>query len=129
MRIANWFGFVVLSITVAIAGCKEGAATKSNGPADRPTKVADKPGEEDAEVSANLAKLSPEDRQLATAQRLCPVSSQPLGSMEVPPKVTMQGQPVFLCCPNCQKDALANPDKTLAKVKELKETGSSPKLP
>jgi hypothetical protein len=27
---------------------------------------------------------------------------------------------VFLCCKGCEKKALADPDRTLAKVKELK---------
>jgi hypothetical protein len=58
---------------------------------------------------------------LAKAQRVCPITDEPLGSMGVPPKLTIQGQPVFLCCDGCEKDALANADKTLAKVKELKD--------
>ena len=32
----------------------------------------------------------------------------------------VNGQPVFICCKSCQKKALADADKTLAKVKELK---------
>ena len=26
-------------------------------------------------------------------------------------------KPVFICCPSCKKDLLANPDKYLAKLK------------
>jgi hypothetical protein len=44
-----------------------------------------------------------------------------LGGMGTPVKVMVKGQPVFLCCKGCRKEALAQPDKTLAKVKELKE--------
>jgi hypothetical protein len=33
----------------------------------------------------------------------------------------VKDQPVFLCCKGCQKKALADPDKTLAKVKELRD--------
>jgi hypothetical protein len=58
---------------------------------------------------------------LARAQRLCPVRNQPLGSMDVPAKVMIHGQPVFLCCEGCEMQALAKADQTLAKVKELKE--------
>jgi Cu/Ag efflux protein CusF len=76
--------------------------------------------QEDAEVKANLAKLGPEDRKLAEAQRLCPVSEEPLGSMGVPDRITVEGQPVLLCCKSCEKKALGNPAQTLAKVKELK---------
>lgn len=38
-------------------------------------------------------------------------------------------QPVFLCCKSCQRKALAHPEKTLAKVDELKARakGASPK--
>jgi hypothetical protein len=38
----------------------------------------------------------------------------------VPVKVTIKGQPVFLCCGGCRKDALDHPDRTLARVRELK---------
>jgi len=40
--------------------------------------------------------------------------------MGVPVKVMVKDQPVFLCCKGCQKEALADPDKTLARVKELR---------
>jgi hypothetical protein len=40
--------------------------------------------------------------------------------MGPPVKLVIKGQPVFLCCGGCEKKALANPDKTLAKVEELK---------
>jgi hypothetical protein len=43
-----------------------------------------------------------------------------LGGMGVPVKVLVKDQPVFLCCKSCRKEALADPDKTLAKVKGLK---------
>jgi Cu/Ag efflux protein CusF len=84
---------------------------------------------EEAEVQANLAKLSPGDRQLAEAQKFCPISGERLGdpAMGVPVKVMVKDQPVFLCCKNCQKEALADPDKTLAKVKELKAKDARPK--
>lgn len=78
-------------------------------------------------VEANLAKLSPEDRKLATGQKLCAVQNENLlGEMDVPAKIMVNGQPVFLCCRGCEKKAQANPEQTLAKVKEL-ETANSPK--
>lgn len=74
-------------------------------------------------VEANLAKLSPEDRKLANEQKLCAVqNANLLGEMEVPVKTMVNGQPVFLCCKGCEKKAQANPEQTLAKVKELKAT-------
>lgn len=72
-------------------------------------------------VAAALAKLSPEDRQLAEDQRFCAVEEENLlGSMGEPVKLTIEGQPVFLCCAGCQDSAKADTKKTLAKVKELK---------
>lgn len=79
------------------------------------------PEDEEAKVEAALSRLSSEDRQLAEAQQYCPVlSDSRLGSMGVPVKVMVEGQPVFLCCDGCKKQALAKPAKTLAKVAELK---------
>jgi Cu(I)/Ag(I) efflux system membrane fusion protein len=84
--------------------------------------------EEEAEIRDSLAKLSTADRKLAEAQRFCAVkSANRLGSMDKPVKLLIQGQPVFLCCDGCRKEALANPDKTLARVKELKARASGHK--
>lgn len=72
-------------------------------------------------VPAALAKLPPADRKLAEQQRFCAVHSEnQLGAMGVPIKVMVKGQPVFLCCEGCAEKAQANPDETLARVKELK---------
>ena len=48
------------------------------------------------------------------------VSNDRLGAMGPPSKLMVRGEPVFLCCDGCKKKALADPDKTLARVKELK---------
>ena len=72
-------------------------------------------------MRTNLAKLSPEDRQLAEAQGYCPIQpDNRLGSMGPPVKVMIKGQPVFLCCKACEDEALEHPDQTLAKVEQLK---------
>ena len=73
------------------------------------------------EIRESLAKLSATDRPLAEAQKLCPISNKPLGSMDVPTKVTLEGETVFLCCDGCDARALADPAKTLAKVKAGRE--------
>jgi len=73
-------------------------------------------------VKENLAELSPEDRQLAAQQRFCPITKALLGSMGVPIKITLKGQPVFLCCPGCEDEAKKDPDKTLKTIAELKKT-------
>ncbi|HZZ81394.1 MAG TPA: hypothetical protein VFE62_23030 [Gemmataceae bacterium] len=72
-------------------------------------------------ANAALAKLSKEDRLQAEQQMNCPVSSGRLGSMGTPPKLTIEGQPVFICCKGCERKAMANPKATLAKVVELKK--------
>jgi len=73
------------------------------------------------EIRESLAKLSATDRALAEAQKLCPISGKPLGSMDVPTQVKLEGQTVFLCCDGCDARALTEPAKTLAKLKTLRE--------
>lgn len=71
-------------------------------------------------LAAALAGLPAEDRKLAERQRFCPVQpANQLGAMGVPVKVMLKGQPVFLCCKDCAEKARKEPDKTLAKAKEL----------
>lgn len=69
---------------------------------------------------------TPDDAALIAAQGYCPVMPDTkLGEMGAPFKVMVTGkdggaQPVFLCCKGCQRKAIADPDKTLARVRELK---------
>jgi hypothetical protein len=113
---------------LTLAGCGGGpngdASSATHGTtASGRQEVAGAPGraDEDADLRAERAKLSPEDQRLVAAQEFCAVSTEErLGSMGPPVKLDIKGQPVFLCCKGCQKQALANPDRTLAKVEELK---------
>jgi uncharacterized protein (TIGR03000 family) len=76
-------------------------------------------------VESNLAKLSPEDRKLAEAQKYCAVQKGVrLGAMGVPFKTMIDGAPVFLCCESCLSRAQSDPARTLATVTELKEKSS-----
>jgi hypothetical protein len=76
-------------------------------------------------IQHNLAALSPADRQLAEQQKFCAVQTDnELGSMGVPIKITLKGQTVFLCCKGCRKTAEAEPDKTLASAKALREANA-----
>ncbi|MBC7819942.1 MAG: efflux RND transporter periplasmic adaptor subunit [Planctomycetaceae bacterium] len=78
------------------------------------------PADTDAKIDLAFAKLSPEDRKLAASQKFCPVLTESrLGSMGVPVKVLVNGQPVFVCCNACSKQA-AEADATLKKVAELR---------
>jgi hypothetical protein len=105
----NRFLALLFAAALAAAGCTESAPTPSAAKADKGDKI-----------KAALAQLSPEDRALAEQQKYCPETGEPLGSMNVPIKVMVRGQPVFICCKSCEKAVLDDPDATLQKVEELK---------
>ncbi|HLJ97389.1 MAG TPA: hypothetical protein VKU02_29795 [Gemmataceae bacterium] len=109
-----------------LMGCTSGSRVKPPAQVKQaaPTKSA---GQQalDAEITASLAKLSPEDRKLAEEQQFCAVqNTNRLGSMGMPVKVMVKDQPVFLCCEHCQEKAHSDPDKTLAKVAELRSNAA-----
>lgn len=113
MKISHGLGLLVLaSILLVSAGCSGGTA--------------DKQGKGEGEVKGALAKLGPEDRRLAEAQERCPITGEPLGSMGVPVKLKIQDETAFLCCESCRDKALADPRKTLARVRELRAKAASP---
>jgi hypothetical protein len=93
----------------------------------KPAMSAPRPPTLEAKIRANLAKLAPDDRKLAEAQRFCPLTNGPLGSMGVPPKLMIEGQPVFTCCEDCNKDVIAKPDEMLKEVNEFKAQAKKPK--
>jgi hypothetical protein len=100
------------------------AAEAKTAPAAKEEKI---DPEEEVEIKKNLAKLSAEDRNFAEAQRFCAVEEENrLGSMGPPLKLTVKGKTVFVCCGSCKKQALADPDKTLAKAAELKSKAAAP---
>ena len=63
-----------------------------------------------------MAKLSPDDRARAEAQKICPVSDEPLGSMGTPIKVTVDGEDVFVCCAGCVDELKNNFKKYVDKL-------------
>jgi hypothetical protein len=99
-----WLGVAIL----VVLGCGQ--------PAEKPMPST----KSEADVEKSLAKLPPEVRQRAEAQKKCPVSGHALGSMDAPVEIKVEGEEVFICCEHCRKNALKDPQKTLAKVKELK---------
>jgi hypothetical protein len=131
MKTAMIFTLCVLPVTLFLVGCNQEHSHAANTqPASQP--VATGKADADDPIKANLAKLSPEDRKLAEVQKFCAVENEsPLGgAMGVPVKIMINDQPVFLCCAGCKKDAMKDPDKTLAKVEELKaknKAGDAPK--
>ena len=69
-----------------------------------------------AEELAEIGKLPAEDQLLAKQQVLCPITKEPLGSMGVPVKLVLKGQPVFLCCKGCVGRAQSKADSVLELV-------------
>jgi membrane fusion protein, copper/silver efflux system len=100
-------------------------AARSAQPA-LPAPLAKLPPEELAEIRAELARLSPEDRKQAEAQVLCPILDEPLGSMGVPVKLMVNGQTVYVCCKGCDKKVFKDPEGTLRKLAELRKSLSPP---
>ena len=58
-------------------------------------------------------KLS--DAVLISLQATCPVSGKKLGSMGAPPKVMVDGKPLFVCCAGCSDKVKNSPQQYLAK--------------
>ncbi len=122
----------MLVVAVVMVGCqrepaKSGTDAKATGHADHAKSGDQKESKDAVEIEGAEAikearnKLSPEDRKLVDAQEYCPVTEgKHLGVMGQPFKIMVKDQPVFLCCRGCRTKALANPEKTLAKVEELK---------
>jgi len=86
-----------------------------------PAPAPPKPSKQEEKIRLALSKLSPADRALAEAQKICPVTDEPLGVMGTPVKVMVKGRPVFVCCKGCDEEALDKPDDTLRKVDERKK--------
>jgi hypothetical protein len=63
-----------------------------------------------------INQLPAEDAEIALAQKACPVTQEPLGSMGVPVKVDANGTPVFVCCAGCKGEVEADPAAFVAKV-------------
>lgn len=58
---------------------------------------------------------APSDTLLVSLQKTCPVTGKSLGSMGAPPKIMVQGKPLFVCCEPCSSKIQANPKEYLAK--------------
>jgi hypothetical protein len=116
------FSLCLIPTVIALVGCSnEAAAPKANPDAAAKGEAVD--AEKEAAIAANMAKLSEEDRKAAEAQKFCAVETGNRlgGSMGVPYKVMIEGQPVFLCCDGCEEEALKDKQATLAKVAKLKQ--------
>lgn len=124
---------VVVALTFGIYGCGTGAKPAPSATAGTPAAAdthADhshdghaaghdaQAGQSDMEkMMATLASFSPEDRASVMKQHVCPVSGEMLGVMSPPLKVDVNGQQVWICCPDCKQELLDHPDQYLAKLK------------
>ena len=122
----------IATIVIIATGCQ----TQTNPVSSNPESSATHPDSHDhqhddrgdADVATAMAKLSPEDRKEAEAQKFCAVMGDNLlGSMGTPLKVEIDGAPVFLCCSGCKSKALKNPEQTLAAVAKMKADNSGVK--
>lgn len=102
-------------LTAAISGCGGGANPAKETSNDPAAKDAAKTADE----LPGLKELDEGDRKLAEEQKTCPVSSEALGGMGKPYKITLKGRTFFLCCKNCEEEARKDPDKCLKKLDQL----------
>lgn len=65
------------------------------------------------EIRKALEPLNKDDRKLAEAQVICPVTEVRLGSMGMgtPVKLEIEGRTVFICCEGCRDMWVENPNK------------------
>ena len=73
-------------------------------------------GETNLQSTDTLTGLSPQDRELALKQKVCPVTLQSLGSMGPPIRLLIEGEPVLICCAGCEAPLRKSPAKYLAKL-------------
>ena len=75
-----------------------------------------------AKIEENLSQLTADDRQLALAQRYCPIMPDVLlGEMGAPVKVDLDGHAVIVCCKGCAKQAKADPAATLNALSAIQD--------
>jgi hypothetical protein len=108
---------LVVLATTLLLGCGDQRGTeKPAGTNASPAKTSSAGTEPSSAAQSGLAELSEADRAAALKQMVCPVSGEELGGMGKPPKVTLEGREVFLCCSACEKTLRKDPKKYLAKL-------------
>jgi len=109
----------LLAVGAVTAGMFAGCSNEKNDQAassNDDTKAALKKLPPDQQEA--LSKLSDDDLKLALEQKTCPVQGKALGSMGTPPKVTVKGQTVFVCCEACVDAVQDDPDKYIEKLEK-----------
>jgi hypothetical protein len=80
------------------------------------TRSADTPAPAPATPTVTPGTLSAEDRLLASKQKICPVTGEPLDSMGGPIRVVVGGRTIFICCKACEGPLRKDPAKYLANI-------------
>lgn len=124
--------FCITTLAILVTGCEPQTSPPSSStessPAHHESDDHQHDDHGDADVTAAMAKLSPEDCKEAESQKYCSVmGSSLLGSMGKPLKLDVKGEAVFVCCAGCKSRALKDPDATLATVAKLKADNSMSK--
>lgn len=118
MKAARRFLCLFALTALVLLGCgkEEGPKQARSAPG-----VAENAEDAEQQVKDNLAKLSPEDRKLAEAQRMCPLMpGVRLGAKGTPRKVMAGDEAVFVCCGKCEQAAKRDPAQALARLKDMK---------
>jgi len=97
------------SVWLGCSASKDSTPTAAQAPAQSETASSE---------NVDLAALSDEDRQFVLAQKVCPVSEEPLGSMGTPIKVTVNGRHLFICCKGCEDSAKEKFEEYYAKLEK-----------
>jgi hypothetical protein len=93
----------------------------------KPMPVPEKAGEPKAEIKplseeqiAEIKKLPPDEQPIAMAQKICPVSGEPLGGdMGAPIKQKIGDKTFYICCAGCESKVKNKPDEVLATLAKL----------
>ena len=68
-----------------------------------------------AEIAA-VKELPEAEQTVASQQGVCPVSTEHLGSMGKPVKVTAEGRTFYLCCKGCEDKVKSDPKTVIANL-------------
>lgn len=117
MRVATAGTFLIdaeTRLNPALASAYFGAARKPTSDSKEGSKI------------VSESEIPPELKSLIVAQRICPVTGKPLGSMGIPLKVDVAGRIVLICCEGCERPLLKSPEKYLARLNDSKTAVSRP---
>jgi Archaeal TRASH domain len=132
------FGWTALAL-FALVGCEAPTPPATTPPATTgtvsethkaPTVIKELPVPDKAEAPVKLSdeqiaeikKLPADEQPIALAQKVCPVSGDPLGGeMGIPIKQTIGDKTFYLCCASCEKKVKEKPDEVLADLAKLKK--------